>query len=344
MNRFAISSLLTGAMLASLACAAGSQAAMVTVGPRLPMEVVDGVVIGCPGSCVVTNPTAPGGGSHFVSMDGLILQWRLYRGWARSPESPQPGYRLRVLTPFAGGYLGAGTSALVVPVRFGAVETFSTHLPVKAGQLIGLEAVNDDSGIRYGFSEAATSLFLEPAPADGESASEAPVWEDGYLFPFNADVLPPPRINTVSPNSGSLVGGAKVVVQGDNFAEVASITIGGQSAEFTVDSESQLTAVVPPREKVGPVAVTVATVAGSAEVSGGYRYEGCVVPKLKRKSLQATRAALSRRQCKLGEVRKRHGATAETGRVKRQAPPRGTVLPPNAKVKVALGLTPKPRH
>lgn len=341
LTRFAISSLLTGVLFASLVCATGSQAATRTVGPSLPMEVADSFVIGCPQSCVVTNPTAPDSASHLVSVDGVILRWRLYRGSAAAPESPQPGYRLRVLTPFAGGYLAVGTSALVTPARFGAVETFSTRLPVKSGQLLGLEAVNGDSGIRFGFSEAATSVFLEPAPTDGESASEAPAWEDGYLFPFNADVLPPPRIDAVDPNIGSLAGGARVIVKGDNFAEVAGVSFGGQPVEFTVESESQLTAVVPPRPQVGPIAVTVTTIAGSAELPGGYRYEGCVVPKLKGKSLKGARKALGRRLCKLGEVRKRHDATAKTGRVKRQSPRRGTVLPPGARVEVALGLNPK---
>jgi len=330
-------------MFASLICAAGSPAATVTVGPHLPMHVVENVIIGCSGSCAFTNPTAPEGASHLAPADGVILRWRLYGGSATSPESPHPAYRLRVLTPFAGGYLAAGTSAWMVPARFEAVETFSTRLPVKAGQLVALE-MNEDSHLRFDFSQGATSVFLEPAPADGESATEAPGWEDGYIFPFNADILPPPVIASVSPASGPIGGGTKVVVAGSNFAEVAGVEVGGLPAQYTVDSESQLTAVAPPRQKVGPIAVTVITVAGAAEAAGAYRYEGCLVPKLKGKSLEATRTVLDRRHCKLGKVRKRHGATAKTGRVKRQAPPRGTLLRPDARVEVALGLNPKPHR
>jgi IPT/TIG domain len=330
-------------MVAALIGATGSRAATMTVGPHLPMDIVENVIIGCTGSCAFTNPTAPDGGSHLAPTDGVILRWSLYRGTAASPESPHPGYRLRVLTPFAGGYLAAGTSAWVVPARFERVETFSTRLPVRAGQVVALE-MNGDSHLRFGFSLAATSVFLEPAPADGESASGAPGWEDGYVFPFNADVLPSPRIDGLSPSSGSLAGGTKVTLTGDNFAEVASVEIGGQPVEFTVDSESQLSVVVPPWPQVGPVAVRVVTAAGSAEAASGYRYEGYVVPKLKGKALKVARKALGRRQCKLGEVRKRHGATTKTGRVKRQAPPRGTVLKPDAEVEVALGLNPKPHR
>ncbi|HET6997325.1 MAG TPA: IPT/TIG domain-containing protein [Solirubrobacterales bacterium] len=328
-------------MIAFLAFATSSQAATVTVGARLPMDVVENVVIGCSESCVVTNPTAPDGASDLSPVDGVILRWRLYRGSAPSPEGPDPGYRLRVLTPFAGGYLAAGTSSLAVPTRFDAVETFSTYLPVRAGQLIALEALNHDSSLRFGFSKAATSVFLEPAIADGEDAPEQPVWEDGYLFPFNADVLPPPRIYGVSPSGGSVGSSANVIVRGDNFAEVGSVIFGGQPVEFTVDSESQITAKAPPGTQIGPVAVTVTTIAGRAEAAGGYRYDGCVVPKLKGKSLKAARNALRLSKCRLGDVRRRHGATARTGRVKRQGLPRGAVLPPDAPVEVALGLNPK---
>lgn len=341
LKRFAISSLLSGAALALMIGPVGAQATTVTVGPHLPMDVTEGLLLNCEGDCVVANPTAPEGASHVAPVDGTILRWRLYRGSPMSPESPHPGFRLRVLTPFAGGYLAAGTSASAIPARFESVQTFSTQLPVKAGQLISLE-LDGDAAMSMGFSKAATSIFLEPPPADGQSTGEGPDWMDGRTFPFNADILPPPVIAGVSPGSGPIGGGTKVVVAGSNFAEVAGVEVGGQPAQYTVDSESQLTAIVPPGRRVGQAAVTVTTIAGRAETASAYRYEGCVVPKLKGKSLKATTTALGRRQCKLGEVRKRHGATAKTGRVKRQAPRRGTVLPPGAKVEVALGLNPNP--
>lgn len=324
----------------SLAGAGGAQAGIVTVGARLPMKVAENFVIGCPESCAVTNPIAPGGASDVSPVDGVILRWRLDRGSVPTPGFEHPGYRLRVLAPLGSGYFGAGTSSLSVPAGAGTVETFSTFLPVKAGQLIALEAENGDSGIRFGFSEAASSVFLEPTIADGETGTENPGWEDGYLFPFNADILPPPQIDRVSPSGGSFATSTKVTVTGQNFAEVTSVTVDGQAVEFTVDSETQLSAVVPPREQLGSVPVKVVTAAGSVDAANGFSYEGCVVPKLKEKPLKAVRKVLDRRKCMLGEVRKRYGATSKTGRVKRQHPRRGTVLPLGGKVEVALWLDP----
>jgi hypothetical protein len=339
-KRLGFSSVLAGAMLAVLIWAPGSQAGVVTVGTPLPMKVAESFVIGC-GGCVMTNPAVPGGAADVSPVDGVILRWRLYRGDVAIPGFADPGYRLRVLTPLGGSFLAAGTSSKSVPARGGTLETFPTSLPVKAGQLIGLEAENGDSAVRFGFSAAASSVFLEPVPVDGETATDAPDWEEGYLFPFNADVLPPPRIDRVSPGGASLERTTTATIAGDNFAEVSGVSVDGRPVPYTLDSMTQLSVTVPPRWQLGSVPVTVTTVAGSA--TGIFNYEGCVVPKLKGKSLIAGRKALSRRLCKLGEVRTRHGATARTGRVKRQSRRPGAVLPAATKVEVVLGLNPKPR-
>ncbi|HET7485308.1 MAG TPA: IPT/TIG domain-containing protein, partial [Solirubrobacterales bacterium] len=129
-----------------------------------------------------------------------------------------------------------------------------------------------------------------------------------------------------------------VTVSGDNFAEVSSVSVDGRPVPYTLDSMTQLNVSVPPRRKLGSVPVTVTTVAGSA--AGIFSYEGCVVPKLKGKSLRAGRKALNRRLCELGEVRERHGATTKTGRVKHQDRRPGAVLPSGTKVEVTLGLDP----
>lgn len=334
-NRLGCSALVTGALFVSLVWAPAAQAGMVTVGAKLPMKVAESFVIAC-GDCVMTNPAAPEGASSVSPVDGVIVRWRLYGGDVTTVFS-DPGYRLRVLTPLFGSFLAAGTSSKSVPVSY-SVETFPTLLPVKAGQLIGLEAENGDSGVRFGYSPVASSVFLEPAPADGEPAIDQPGWEEGFLFPFNADVLPPPRIDQVSPGGASLERTTTVTVAGDNFAEVSSVSVDGQPVPYTLDSMTQLSVTVPPRWQLASVPVTVTTVAGSAQ--GTFSYEGCVVPKLKGKSLKASRKALDRRQCKLGKVRKRRGATAKTGRVKRQSRLPGAVLPSGTKVEIALGLDP----
>src|SRR6187399_2598419 len=317
--------------LAVSLCTASCRAAVVTVGTPLPIPVAENISIVCgqPG-CLFTNPSAPNGLSDISPVDGVIIRWRLY-----GPTS-KTGYRLRVLSPFGNEYLGAGTSASSMTAGTKVVTTFPTHLPVKAGQLIGLE-IGGDAGFLFGFSSSVTSMVLEPAPFDGESTAPSTAWGTGhYLFPFNADVLPPPSIVGISPTGGLFTNGTEVTISGDNFAEVESVTFGGEPVSFRVDSESRLMASVPPVSTPATVPVRVMTAAGTAKAPANFSYEGpsssCVVPRLNGKSLSVVRKALRRHDCSLGQVRRRHHATAKSGRVKLQSPRAGTVLSPGGEV------------
>jgi beta-lactam-binding protein with PASTA domain len=61
-----------------------------------------------------------------------------------------------------------------------------------------------------------------------------------------------------------------------------------------------------------------------------------VVPALAGKKLKAAKKKLASANCKLGKVTKKNGATARTGKVRRQAPKPGAKLPSGSKVAVVL--------
>jgi PASTA domain len=63
----------------------------------------------------------------------------------------------------------------------------------------------------------------------------------------------------------------------------------------------------------------------------------CNVPKLTGKKLKAAKKGLTRAACKLGKVTQKKGATARTGKVVKQNPKMGKVLPAGSKVSVRLG-------
>lgn len=63
---------------------------------------------------------------------------------------------------------------------------------------------------------------------------------------------------------------------------------------------------------------------------------GCLVPKLKGRSLKASKKLLEDAECMIGGVRKLKGATGRTGKVVGQSPKPGTQLAPWASVKVTL--------
>ncbi len=59
---------------------------------------------------------------------------------------------------------------------------------------------------------------------------------------------------------------------------------------------------------------------------------GCLVPKLKGKKLKKAKKTLKADDCRLGKVK-----GPKTGRVKKQQPTLGAMLPAGSKVKVKLG-------
>lgn len=57
---------------------------------------------------------------------------------------------------------------------------------------------------------------------------------------------PPPEITAVSPDHGPLTGGTTVVIEGEHFTGVSTVHFSGLEAEsFTVDSDTEITAVAP---------------------------------------------------------------------------------------------------
>ena len=73
-----------------------------------------------------------------------------------------------------------------------------------------------------------------------------------------------PTIQSVSPGVGATVGGTRVTIAGQGFTDVTGVTFGGSPAGITVDSSTEISAVVPPGPSSGgTVPVVVATSGGS---------------------------------------------------------------------------------
>ncbi|WCN37309.1 IPT/TIG domain-containing protein [Aneurinibacillus uraniidurans] len=81
-----------------------------------------------------------------------------------------------------------------------------------------------------------------------------------------------PMIISITPSSGSIVGGNTVTITGTRLAGATAVKFGEASAvSFTVVSDTQITAVVP-RGSAGAVTVSVTTPNGTASLTGGYTY------------------------------------------------------------------------
>lgn len=327
------------ALVGFLALAPSAGASTVIVGSPLTSEFKGAVAVSGFFSSV-TNSVLDEGGAHLTSpVTGTIVRWRT-KGTFAGP------FRLRVLRPAGGETLiGAGASSFQTPVGT-AIQAFPTQLPIQAGDTIGLEAEKEEA--TYGVEPTSTPHALLWSPAIPEGAPGTPVTTLNYEVGFDAEVVPTPTLILIGPATGPLAGGTAVTIAGRDFEGATAVKFGpnAASANFTVNSENQITAVAPPGAQPGTVDVTVTTPGGtSATVPGGqFTYtappppsQSCTVPKLIGKTLKEAQRKLAKAHCALGKVTRQKGAKGRTAKVFRQSPKPGQVLASGAKVKVSLG-------
>lgn len=326
MGRLAVLAIAATSAWALLACTA-AQAATITVGSVLP-----------PGSTATEfvqvqtlfNTALPEQGANLVSpVTGTIVRWRVQ-------DAEGGPFYLRVLRPNgSGAYTAVGTSNPATPSGTG-LQTFTANLPIRAGDLIGVDPSNGTDKIGVAEVPGASYGFIFPPPFDAATVAPSGTVAGKEIL-LNAEVQPAPAIASIAPDSGPVTGGTAVTITGTNLTAASAVKFGSTSATgFTVDSETQITAIAPPSTKVGSVDVTVTTLAGTSPTvnSDRFAYEGCVVPKLKGKMLNPAKKAIRRANCKVGAIQRRKG---KPGKVIRQNPRPGKVLAPGTKVKITVG-------
>ena len=172
-------------LLASLAACAfwatpSADAATVTVGSPMTMSANGASV--CVTPCTWANTALGESGANVISpISGTIVRWRLAHGSAGGP------FELRVIHPAGGGlYTGSGTSSPAQPVGSGE-QTFTTNLPIQAGDLIGLNAPSGSEVPRFTPPTSTESVWNPPLP-DGTTATAPSSSFPGFESLFNADV------------------------------------------------------------------------------------------------------------------------------------------------------------
>jgi IPT/TIG domain/PASTA domain len=329
LGRLGFTAAVATSAVALLAPATG-QASTVTVGSVLP-----------PGSTPTEfgqvetffNTALPEKGANLTSpVDGAIVRWRL------QDASGGPFY-LRVLRPNgSGGYMAAGTSNPVTPSG-PELQTFTANLPIKAGDLIGVDPTNATDKVGVVEAAGAGYGFIFPPPFDGATVAPSGA-VNGKEIELTAEVQPTPTVTAIAPDFGPVGGGTTVTITGTDLASASAVKFGdAPAASFKAESETKITAVAPVSAKVGSVDVTVTTLAGTSAMgkADSYYYEGCVVPKLKGKNVRNSKRALGRAGCKLNKVSKRRVAKKKKGKVLTQSAKAGKVLAPGTKVNITIG-------
>jgi hypothetical protein len=111
--------------------------------------------------------------------------------------------------------------------------------------------------------------------AGGTSATGA---ADQFTF-----VTPPLLITSISPASGSTLGGTTVTISGSDFVDVTAVDFGTAPAAFLTISNSTIT-VTTPAEPKGKVDVTVTTTTGTTPTSRSLRFTFLLPPTVRKVS------------------------------------------------------------
>jgi IPT/TIG domain/PASTA domain len=321
----------------ALLSAASAQAATVTVGSPLSASFEKDQPCTQAEGCTTALLKLAEPGAHAASpLTGTIVRWRVKGTTANA------GYALSVLRSNGPGSYTVTASSPYVAAAGHDVETFTSVLPVHAGEFIALSRPYD-ANIAILESPSSEAFFTTPLAIGQTRLAE----EEGafpYELGFSADVQPPPGITAITPASGSISGSTSVTITGHDFTEASAVKFGSTPASsFTVNSETQIAAVAPPSAIIGAVDTSVTTPAGTTPTSAADQFTytaeavpstvSCIVPNLKGKSLKATRKSLTRAKCKLGKVK---GQKSTTAKVVKQNPKSGRALAPGAKVNVTV--------
>ena len=177
--------LLLGALLALLASAPSSTAeAAVTIGSDLrgPFDPLEGDdECGVPDGCAGIHYTLPQRATH-APFDGVITRWRV-RGTGS----------LRLFVARYVAYdtvIRKATSAPRRGTSVEAVSTFSTRLPIRHGEHVGI-ILDSDAIIRSRVNtDAYLDIFVPPPPTGEPSSAQGDFLDQAIEAVHNADVEP----------------------------------------------------------------------------------------------------------------------------------------------------------
>jgi hypothetical protein len=179
-----------------------------------------------------------------------------------SPPNPS-GDQFTVVAPLpvvssvgpSSGTTDGGTSVTISGSGF----TFATAVAFGVTAATSFVVNSDTSITATSPAESPSSVDITVTTAGGTSATSA---ADQYTF-----VLPPLVVTSLSPTSGSTLGGTTVTITGSRFIGASAVDFGTVSASFNFVSDTEITAISPTALKVGNVDVTVVGPTGTTPVT-----------------------------------------------------------------------------
>ena len=165
------------------------------------------------------------------------------------------------------------------PTVTGISPTIGTSL---GGDAVTITGSKLSGAVSVNFGRVATAEFTVDSggsitaitPAQDAGIVDVTVVTSGGTSPPSVQFTykAPPEITAITPNTGT--GGDSIVITGSGFSEVDSVTFGDVAANFTVDSDSSITADAPHHPN-GDVVITVSTPDGNT--TGAFTYTGAIL-------------------------------------------------------------------
>lgn len=184
--------------------------------------------------------------------------------------SPAP-YITRVATTFP---VEAGTPLRIIGGNFYEIQRvyFTTAEDDITDAPVAVEVT--DYTVSKDFDEIS---FIAPAGLIDEGSLVVECYTAATFTPFRRTALPP----TISKVSSMMpITGSTVTVLGQNFMDIASITMGNRSVDLstvTISDANDMITFTMPRAPKGTCSLAVTTMGGTAEVTGFYPLENVVL-------------------------------------------------------------------
>ncbi len=146
--------------------------------------------------------------------------------------------------------LDMGFKPLIALVNWTA--TVGKTVEILGQGFMGTTAVSFN-GVQASFSKVSDTYMTATVPA-GALTGEVTVTSPTGSMTSNRKFLVIPQVKSFSPASGTV--GSGVVITGVSLTQATKVIIGGKPAAFTLNSDTQITAVVPAGAKTGKIVVT----------------------------------------------------------------------------------------
>ncbi len=152
-----------------------------------------------------------------------------------------------------------------------------TSVTIKGTNFTGATAVKFGSANATSYTVVSATQIIAVAPAGTAGIVDITVTTAGGTSGTGASdkytYVAAPTVSSVSPTNGSTAGGTSVIITGTNFIGVTAVKFGSNTASYTVNSATQITAAAP-AGAAGTVDITVTSASGisGASVSDQYTY------------------------------------------------------------------------